>query len=105
MNKYKERNIKDNFNGNLSYKVGTSLILVRVPCLFQGAVGHDYHSKLAAHASQLDAAKGFGGKYGVQKDRVDKSALGWDHLEKLGVHASQTGDRSYPSVSMYIFTG
>ena len=38
-----------------------------------------------------DAAKGFGGKFGVQKDRVDKSAVGWDHHEKVEKHASQKG--------------
>ena len=27
----------------------------------------------------LDYKTGFGGQYGVQADRVDKSALGWDH--------------------------
>ena len=39
----------------------------------------------------LDYSKGFGGKYGVQADRVDQSALGWDHQEKLSAHASQKG--------------
>ena len=38
-----------------------------------------------------DYAKGFGGKFGVQKDRVDKSAVGWDYQEKVGKHESQTG--------------
>eukprot|EP00064_Thunnus_orientalis_P024184 superscaffoldBa00010030_g24463 len=33
--------------------------------------------------------KGFGGKFGVQTDRQDKSALGWDHQEKLQLHESQ----------------
>ena len=41
------------------------------------------------HASQTDSAKGFGGKYGVQSDRVDKASLGWDYQEKLQKHASQ----------------
>ena len=50
---------------------------------------------LSKHASQTDAAKGFGGKYGVQKDRVDKSAVDWTYQEKLQQHQSQTG---------YIFT-
>jgi hypothetical protein len=27
---------------------------------------------LSKHSSQVDAAKGFGGRFGVQKDRVDK---------------------------------
>ena len=54
-------------------------------------MGHDYQAQLQKHASQTDAAKGFGGKYGVQKDRVDKSAVDWTYQEKLQQHASQTG--------------
>ena len=38
----------------------------------QAAVGFDYQANLAKHGSQVDAAKGFGGKYGVQKERTDK---------------------------------
>lgn len=38
----------------------------------QSAVGSEYQADLAKHASQTDAAKGFGGKYGVQADRKDK---------------------------------
>lgn len=38
-----------------------------------------------------DYVKGFGGKFGVQKDRQDRSAVGWDHVEKLEKHASQKG--------------
>ena len=38
-----------------------------------------------------DHSKGFGGKYGVQEDSQDKSALGWDHKEKLQQHPSQKG--------------
>lgn len=38
-----------------------------------------------------DYVKGFGGKFGVQSDRQDKSALGWDHQEKLQLHESQKG--------------
>ena len=36
-----------------------------------------------------DYKSGFGGEFGVQTDRVDKSALGWDHHEKLVKHESQ----------------
>ena len=43
------------------------------------------------HASQTDYRTGFGGKFGVQADRQDKSAVGWDHVEKLHKHESQTG--------------
>lgn len=40
----------------------------------QSAVGHDYVAKVEKHQSQKDYATGFGGKYGVQTDRVDKVA-------------------------------
>lgn len=33
---------------------------------------------------------GFGGKFGVQKDRQDKSAVGYDHTEEIPKHHSQT---------------
>lgn len=35
---------------------------------------------------------GFGGKYGLQSDRVDKSAVGWEHHESVEKHPSQKGD-------------
>ena len=38
-----------------------------------------------------DYSKGFGGKYGVQKDHVDKSAVGWDYQEQVEKHESQKG--------------
>lgn len=38
-----------------------------------------------------DYSQGFGGKYGVQKTSMDKSAVGWDHQENLGKHESQKG--------------
>lgn len=36
-----------------------------------------------------DYSQGFGGKFGVQKDRQDKTAAGWDHIEKVEKHESQ----------------
>ena len=39
-----------------------------------------------------DYAKGFGGKYGVEKDKQDASAMGWDHHEAVEKHASQKGE-------------
>ena len=42
---------------------------------FQSSVGYDHQSELSKHGSQTDAAKGFGGKFGVQKDRQDKVRL------------------------------
>ena len=38
-----------------------------------------------------DYSQGFGGKFGVQSDRQDKSAAGWDHIEKVDKHESQKG--------------
>ena len=45
---------------------------------------------LSCHCS-TDYSSGFGGKFGVQKDRQDKSAAGWDYLEKVDKHESQKG--------------
>ena len=53
-------------------------------------MGHDYQAPLVKHASQKDYATGFGGKYGVQGVK-DKSAVGWDHVEKVDKHDSQKG--------------
>ena len=55
----------------------------------KSAVGHEHIEKVEKHASQKDYVSGFGGKFGVQKDRVDKSAHGWDHVEKVDKHESQ----------------
>uniref|UniRef100_A0A4W6C6U1 Cortactin n=1 Tax=Lates calcarifer TaxID=8187 RepID=A0A4W6C6U1_LATCA len=55
----------------------------------QGAVGHDYVSQVEQHSSQKDAAQGFGGKFGIQKDRVDKSAMGFEYKGEVQQHTSQ----------------
>ena len=78
---------------------------------FQSALGWDHQSQLSKHSSQTDAVKGFGGKFGVQKDLKDKvctyaymyrcdththththiqSALGWEYQSELSKHESQT---------------
>lgn len=44
----------------------------------QSAVGWDYQEKVEKHESQKDYVKGFGGKFGLQTDRVDKAAVGFD---------------------------
>lgn len=46
-----------------------------------------------------DYSVGFGGKFGVQRDRQDKSALGWDHQEEMQPHASQTGTAMLPGMA------
>lgn len=45
-----------------------------------------------------DYSVGFGGKFGVQRDRQDKNALGWDHQEEVQPHASQRGRAILPEV-------
>merc|ERR1712153_233050 len=70
----------------------------------QSALGWDHIEKVDKHDSQIDYKSGFGGKFGVQNDRGyksgfggkfgvqtqnDKSALGWDHVEKVEKHDSQ----------------
>lgn len=45
-----------------------------------------------------DYALGFGGKYGIQNDRQDKSALGWQHIEKVPKHQSQIGQSHIPKL-------
>lgn len=42
------------------------------------------------HSVVTDYKKGFGGQYGLQEDRQDKSAVGFEHHEKLAQHESQT---------------
>ena len=49
---------------------GWALLIIFVN--FQSALGWDYQSELSKHGSQTDATKGFGGRYGVQKDRQDE---------------------------------
>ena len=41
-----------------------------------------------------DYSQGFGGKYGVQSDRVDQSAKGWSESQKVDEHASQVSRSS-----------
>lgn len=38
-----------------------------------------------------DYAKGFGGKFGVESDKVDKSAVGFEYQGKTEKHESQKG--------------
>ena len=54
-----------------------------VPCVFHNL------GNLEASSLFSDYKTGFGGKFGVQSDRVDKSALSWDHHEQLNKHESQ----------------
>lgn len=40
-----------------------------------------------------DYAKGFGGKFGIETDKVDKSAVGFEYQGKTERHESQKGNR------------
>ena len=80
----------------------------------KSAHGWEHHEKVDKHESQKggftfvlcafhlfiilyfpyfcpDYKTGFGGDYGVQTDRVDKSAVGWEHHEQVDKHESQKG--------------
>ena len=77
----------------------------------KSAVGWDHVEQVEKHQSQKgkvlylcfhkarllminppDYKSGFGGSYGVQADRMDSSALGWDHYESPERHPSQKGN-------------
>lgn len=62
----------------------------------KSAETHEYIGKVEKHASQKDYSTGFGGKFGVQSDRKDSSAVGWDHIEKVDKHESQKGRADKP---------
>lgn len=46
-----------------------------------------------------DYSRGFGGKYGIDKDKVDKSAVGFEYQGKTEKHESQKGGFSFASSS------
>lgn len=39
-----------------------------------------------------DYSKGFGGKFGIEKEKVDKAALGYDYKAETEKHQSQKGE-------------
>lgn len=78
------------FGQKLDFYCGRRMFLPKF-CIIQSAVSWEHKEKIEKHASQKDYAAGFGGKFGVQKDRQDKSAVGWDHIEKIEKHESQKG--------------
>lgn len=43
-----------------------------------------------------DYKRGFGGRYGVEQDKQDRCALGYEHKEGLAKHESQTGTDPAP---------
>lgn len=49
-----------------------SLAIFIATILLKSAKGWDHQTELSKHESQTDAAKGFGGRFGVDKDKQDK---------------------------------
>ncbi len=50
--------------------------------------------KKEAEVTKSSFSEGYGGKFGVQQDRVDKSALGYGYLHETTKHSSQTDYKS-----------
>uniref|UniRef100_A0A8B9RL44 Src substrate cortactin-like n=1 Tax=Astyanax mexicanus TaxID=7994 RepID=A0A8B9RL44_ASTMX len=75
----------------MSYNMSHLLLFLLIYFLYllQSAMNYEYKGEVDQHASQKDYAKGFGGKYGVQKERVDKAALGYDYKGETEKHQSQ----------------
>lgn len=46
-------------------------------------------ARLKNDIEKLNPGFGYGGKFGVEKDRMDKSAVGHDYIGKVEKHASQ----------------
>lgn len=48
-----------------------------------------YKKKKMLDESEHNPARGYGGKFGVEKDRMDRSAVGHEYIGKVEKHASQ----------------
>lgn len=52
------------------------IVFILATCTFtQSALGWEYQSELSKHSSQTDATKGFGGRYGVDRERQDEVSV------------------------------
>mgnify|MGYP002507545237 CR=1 FL=1 len=47
---------------------------------------------LISAPSTIDYSRGFGGRYGIEKDKRDKAALGYDYKGETEKHESQRGE-------------
>ncbi|XP_041935548.1 hematopoietic lineage cell-specific protein isoform X1 [Alosa sapidissima] len=75
--------VRDTCNG-----LWREMFIIRL-CCFQSAMGYDYKAEVKEHASQKDYAKGFGGKYGVEKEKMDRAAMGYEYKGQTEKHQSQ----------------
>lgn len=62
-----------------------------VPLFFSSSFSPLGFSSLLYAMDFSDYKSGFGGKFGVQTERQDPSAVGFDYKEKLAKHESQQG--------------
>ncbi|NXA34391.1 SRC8 protein, partial [Eudromia elegans] len=72
-----------------SQKVCNSMLADTVNMVFQDNILLLNIYKQKSLLLSLDYSKGFGGKYGLDKDKVDKSAVGFDYQGKTEKHESQ----------------
>lgn len=54
--------------------------------------GYAFFWTLIPSPSTIDYSRGFGGRYGIEKDKRDKAALGYDYKGETEKHESQRGE-------------
>lgn len=55
-----------------------------------------FHTLCVSVCYVADYKRGFGGQYGVEVERQDQCALGYEHKESLAKHESQKGTETPP---------
>ena len=68
-----------------------SMPVKKVGSSFQHTCSNEDKTSLSCFDFCIDYSVGFGGKYGIEKDKQDQSAVGWEHVERPGAHPSQKG--------------
>ena len=53
---------------------------------FREEVQKEDEEVMKRKVSQIDQARGFGGKFGVEEDRMDKSAVGHDYQVNRSIY-------------------
>ena len=51
-----------------------------------------------------DYKTGFGGEFGVQTDRVDKNAVGWEHNEKVCIKENFESHMEFLTIGDFFFS-
>lgn len=60
----------------------------------KSAMDHNFIGKVEKHESQI-TSRGFGGKFGIEKDRMDKSAMDHSFIGKVEKHESQITSQGF----------